>query len=330
MVQISADVEDCGVDGIEALRSIAACSCKRSELPPPAAHWNVEFRKLDLTQTKAAAVALRARGYRAINAKQASDAISLIFARSAKVGLESVGVPAPLTEETGDLLRCSRGLLFAVFGPDGVGKSSIISATVNAFGPFFEYQRMIRWRPQLISSRIAKEPHKFKLPHDASLYGPMRSMMKLSGTYLDFLIDHATLTRNQLRGSSLIAWDRYFHDIAVDRKRYRYHGPAWYSDLLLRSFPVPERFLGVVLDADEHVMLNRKHELPMDELRRQRAGYQRLAATLPATYIVKNDGDFGCCLQEVISLVIDKMASWFEPVVDTLLESPDRALHARV
>jgi thymidylate kinase len=304
---------------IEILSSIAPASCKRNAAQFPAAHWNLQFENFDIAHAKAAAEILRSRGYRAIGARQVSDTISVIFVRTGKEGLESIGVSVPLCSATDILLRCPRSLFLAIFGPDGVGKSSISSAAASLLGPFFDHQRTVCWRPQLISSRIAKEPHEFKLPHNAPMYGAVRSTIKLTGVYADFLLDHLTLTRNQLRGCSLISWDRYFHDLFVDKRRYRYSGPEWYSDLLLRSLPVPKQFLGIVLDADENIILSRKQELPMDELRRQRLAYRKLAGMLPETHIVRNDGKFECCLQRVLSLVIARMAGEFEPVASKLL-----------
>ena len=319
MIQTNSRVNDCTHNAIEALRSITACSCKRSRTVFPAAHWNVNFDHPDLAQTKSAANVLRSCGYRPVTARQISDTIALIFARCKTEGLETVSVPVPFCRATDALLRCPRGLFLTLFGPDGVGKSSISSAAVGALSPLFDHQRTVCWRPQLIGSRIAKEPHKFKLPHDASPHGRVTSLVKITGACLDFFLDHATLTRNQLRGCSLIVWDRYIYDLAVDEKRYRYCGPSWYPDLLLRWLPIPEHFLGIVLDADEKTIFSRKRELTPDELQRQRSAYRRLTACLPETHVVKNDGDFDFCLRRVLSLVINRMSSWFEPVTDELL-----------
>jgi hypothetical protein len=144
-------------------------------------------------------------------------------------------------------------------------------------------------------------------------------MMKLTGAFLDFFLDHISSTRNLLHGCTLIAWDRYFHDVVVDPKRYRYRGPSWYSEFLLRSLPVPEHFLGIVLDADENVILARKRELPLHELRRQRVAYQRLATRWPQIHVMENDGDFDHCVQRVLLRVINTMATWFKPVAGELL-----------
>jgi thymidylate kinase len=313
---------------IEALRSIAPCTWKLSDVPFPAAHWKVEFEHLEWAHARSAADILHSCGYQAISARQLSDTPFLIFARCREEGFESIAIPVPFSPAADALLRCPRGLCLALFGPDGVGKSSLVSAIVGALGPLFDHQRTMRWRPQLVSSRIAKEPHKFSLPHSAPMYGPILSMAKLTGAFADFLFDHVTLTRNLLRGSSLIVWDRYFHDLAADSERYRYRGPRWYSQLLLRWLPLPEHFLGIVLDADEDVILSRKAELPFEELRRQRLAYRQLAARLPTTHVLRNDGEIGLCVRQVLSLVTNAMATWFEPIAGAVLraENQDRVL----
>jgi thymidylate kinase len=326
MIQATSRVNDPTFNAIHELRSIAACSYKQTGVPFPATHLKLDFKNPDLAQARAAAGVLLSYGYRAIIARPVGDEVSVVFARCAEGRLQSIAVPMPLTAAADALLRGPRGLFLAIFGPDGVGKSSVVSATIGALGPFFDHQRTACWRPQLISSRVAKEPHKFKLPHDVSMHGPVMSMLKLTGTFFDFFLDHATLTRNQLRGSSFIAWDRYLHDLAVDRRRYRYRGPAWYSDLLLRSLPVPEHFMGIVLDAEAYIILDRKRELPFEEIERQRAAYRRLAARLPATSIVRNEGELSDCLEQVLSLVINRMASWFEPTAGELLDVPQGEL----
>ncbi len=329
MIQTKSRLNDSTLNMIDELRSVGACSHRRTGIPFPARHWKLDFENPDLAQTRAAAEVLGSRGYRAISARQVGDEVSVIFAHCGEGKLQSIAVPMPLTAATGALLRCPRGLFLAIFGPDGVGKSSVASAAVGALGPFFDHQRTACWRPQFVSSRIPKEPHKFKLPHDASMHGPALSMMKLTGAFIDFFLDHRTLTRNQLRGCSLIAWDRYLHDVAVDAKRYRYRGPSWYSDLLLRLLPVPKHFLGIVLDADEDIILGRKHELPREELRRQLLAYRRLAARLPETYVVRNDGEFVGCLEQVLSLVISRMAAWFEPIAGELLAPSEAPISLR-
>ena len=316
---------------MEELDLVAPSSCHRIDFTFPSEHWKLTFDADDRStqyQMTDAFAALSASGYQPITARQLSDTAFLVFARCSDLGFRTIAVPVPFTPATNAMLRSPRGLLLAVFGPDGVGKSSVISAVVNAISPLFEHQRMMRWRPQLVSSRIAKEPHKFRLPHSAGTHPLPLSMAKLAGAFLDFYLDHITSTRNQLCGGSLIAWDRYFHDLVVDTKRYRYEGPLWYPELLLRCLPTPHRFLGIVLDAEQETILRRKHELPVEEIQRQRNQYRRLTTKLPRTYIVKNDGEIDDSIREVLCLVINTMASWFAPMLPDLLNVDSSEIYA--
>ncbi len=319
-MHITSCTDEIELDALDEVRRIAAFSCRQTSSPFPAEHWKLTFDHPDLAQTAKTARVLGSCGYRIISARQVGEELSLLFARC-QDKLMSIAVPMPFTAAADALLRCPRGLFLAMFGPDGVGKSSVLSATFATLSPLFDHQRTACWRPQILSSRIAKEPHKFKLPHEISMHSPLVSMAKLTGTFLDFALDRATITRNLLRGSSLIAWDRYFPDFSVDAKRYRYTGPAWYSRFLLRSLRPPEQFLGIVLDADENVILRRKQELSLPELRRQLAAYRQLSIDLPHTYVVKNDGELADCLREVLVLAINRMASWYEPVAADLLSA---------
>jgi hypothetical protein len=45
---------------------------------------------------------------------------------------------------------------------------------------------------------------------------------------------------------------------------------------------------------------------------------------------VRNDGDFGRCLEQVLSLVINRMATWCEPIVGELLDFQQRELHSHL
>jgi thymidylate kinase len=294
----------------------------------PAEHWKLRLESpLTLEGTREIYNELANRGYRPVGARQFSDAAFLIFARSSEMLFQTVAVPVPFTPATNALLRSPRGLLLAIFGPDGVGKSSVLSGAAGAIAPMFEHHRSMRWRPQLVSSRIAREAHKFRLPHSAGTHSMPLSMAKLAGAFLDFCVDHATLTRNQLRGCSLITWDRYFHDLAIDTKRYRYDGPAWYPEFLVRHFPVPVRFVGIVLDADEEVILLRKAELPLPEIRRQLRAYRQLA-DLPRIQIVKNDRSLESTIGQVLKIVIDAMADWLDSLVVELLKSRSSDVYA--
>jgi len=99
------------------------------------------------------------------------------------------------------------------------------------------------------------------------------------GVVLDYWV--GTRLHQALPGApGLIVFDRDFSRRLVDHLRYRYSGPHWVLRLLLRIVPQTESVF-LVLNADAEIILQRKQEVAPAELRRQCAGYRKLAAELP-------------------------------------------------
>jgi thymidylate kinase len=69
----------------------------------------------------------------------------------------------------------------------------------------------------------------------------------------------------------LLICDRYYHDLLVDPKRYRYGGPAWAAELVGKLMPQPK--LWILLDAPAEVLQARKQEVTLEESARQRQEY---------------------------------------------------------
>jgi len=126
----------------------------------------------------------------------------------------------------------------------------------------------------------------------------MLSMMRLGGVYADYLAGHRRLIRPALERGELVVFDRYFHDILVDSKRYRYGGPQWLLPAMKNLLP-QRRVFFVVLDADEKVILSRKQEVSLEELRAQRRKYAALARSLHCLH-VRTDFGLDQTLTEVL------------------------------
>ena len=69
----------------------------------------------------------------------------------------------------------------------------------------------------------------------------------------------------------LLICDRYYHDLLVDPRRYRFGGPMSVARLIGKLMPQPELWL--LLDAPAEVLQTRKQEVPLAETERQRHAY---------------------------------------------------------
>ncbi|MGD0830835.1 MAG: hypothetical protein ABR907_07830 [Terracidiphilus sp.] len=71
--------------------------------------------------------------------------------------------------------------------------------------------------------------------------------------------------------AALLICDRYYHDLLIDPKRYRYGGPVWVAKLVGKLMPRPSMW--ILLDAPAAVLQRRKQEVPFNETARQRLAY---------------------------------------------------------
>lgn len=169
----------------------------------------------------------------------------------------------------------ARGMLVAVLGPDGAGKTTLAwNLVACASGPFrsAQYQHV---RPRLFGRRDEPNPR----PHAQPAYGGAKSFLKLAYLIADYLLGYLARTRPALRRQGLCVSDRYFHDLLVDPRRYRYGLPLWIARCALPLVPRPDLLL--VLHAPIAVIRGRKGELGPRECARQLIAYRALAYTYP-------------------------------------------------
>lgn len=193
-------------------------------------------------------------------------------------------------------LRCAlsrwfdpSGIYLVLLGPDGVGKSTLVNNILERLGPLFDSSRILQWRPQVIKPRSGYSPY-FNPPHDKPPHGTIESTLRILAVMFDYWVAYAIVIRPLLADSGLIVYDRDFHDLLVDRLRYRYGGPDWLPDLAAKLIPHPETIF-LTLDAETEIILRRKQEVAPEELRRQRIAYAGLAAKLPNSTLVRTDSE---------------------------------------
>jgi thymidylate kinase len=170
----------------------------------------------------------------------------------------------------------------AILGPDGSGKSSVLDGVERALEPRFAGIRRFHLRPNLAGRRGGGEP--VTDPHGRRNRSAPSSWVKLAAWWLDYCFGYLLRVRPALRGRSLVLFDRYYDDLLVDPRRYRYGASPRLAQLIGRAIPRPDVF--VVLDAPAEVLHGRKSEVSTEETRRQCEAYRRLAARLPNAHVV--------------------------------------------
>ena len=201
------------------------------------------------------------------------------------------------------------GIYIVILGPDGAGKSTLTQRILELLGPLFASDKVLQWRPQLLKPRPRYFPG-FNPPHTKPPHGLIESVARVFAVLLDYWVAYPTVIRPLLARVALVIYDRDFHDLLVDRLRYRYGGPDWLPGLAAKLLPRPGT-LYLTLDADPDVIQRRKNEVAPDELRRQLGAYRDLAGRLPSSTLIRTDEGLEASTSAATRAVLTYMASRF-------------------
>lgn len=212
-----------------------------------------------------------------------------------------------------DFLRAIRRVsrptgFFVVFlGPDGSGKSSVIRRVESALAPAFRRTHTAHLKPGLCCRRRTSVMDASR-PHAQASYGPVASLGKLFFFWLDYALGFWRRIFPKLVRSTLVLYDRYYPDILVDPRRYRYGGPGFLAEVLGNLLPRPD--LWILLDAPTEVLQERKQEVSPDETARQRARYRRVIRSLGG-HVVSAAQPLDAVVAEVNLLIADHLEQRF-------------------
>jgi thymidylate kinase len=170
-------------------------------------------------------------------------------------------------------------LKIVILGPDGAGKSSVVQGLMRRFHQEGRVVTMRYLKPDLVISRRG-EVTVNTVPHGK----PPRSVLTSFAKILVWLMEEWYANLFWDKKGTLLICDRYYHDLLVDPRRYRYGGPAWAAKLVGKLMPQPE--LWILLDAPAEVLQARKQEVTFAETVRQRQAYSDFVRKQPKYVIV--------------------------------------------
>lgn len=201
--------------------------------------------------------------------------------------------------------RCRRPTGFSIvfLGPDGCGKSSVIAQLAPQLAPAFRQVEYRHLRPGPLP-RTATMP--VTDPHAQQPRGLPGSLAKLLHFWASYLFGALFWLYPRCACSTLVIFDRYFQDILVDPRRYRYAAPAAPARWLGGLLPQPDMVF--ILDAPAETLQARKREVPLQESARQRAAYLKLAAEFRQVAVI----DASRPLEQVISDVLGHVIVFME------------------
>ncbi|WP_193210824.1 glycosyltransferase [Luteolibacter marinus] len=188
----------------------------------------------------------------------------------------------------------------AVLGPDGSGKSTVVEGLTAALAARRLKVEMLHWRPQLLWNAASVPGGIVTDPHAKPPRGMVVSAAKLFFLGAEWWVAHLGRLRHFRAKDRIVVSDRYYGDLLVDQRRYRYGAPLSWARAAFRAYPKPDRVVFLLTDAA--TIRARKQEVTPEELDRQLKAYRDYAAGLGDKAVIV---DAGRPLEEVVAAVTE-------------------------
>ena len=189
-------------------------------------------------------------------------------------------------------------IVIALMGVDGSGKSTLIEHLNKKLKKKYIKIQNLHLRPYFFltdTSTVNSNPHNTK-----------KKRLKIISFFIILVwlfMYRIFFFVNLKKKNQLIIFDRYAHDLLIDKVRYRFNLNKKITRFILKLFPKPN--LWIFLNPPIKIIEKRKKELPTHELTRQSNEYQKLLKKEPNVLTINTNKKNA----KNISLIIKKMKS---------------------
>lgn len=162
------------------------------------------------------------------------------------------------------LVPRTSGAVIVIAGPDGCGKTTVVTGLESLLAP--RPILSLHHRPRLLPSKTRHSGPVLE-PHKQEPYSRALSLAKLIYLFLDYQLGWRFRIAPFVRRGGVVLLERGWWDLLVDQRRYRLHAPSGLIRALGRLLPQPH--LSLILTGDPATIYRRKPELLEPELKRQ-------------------------------------------------------------
>lgn len=194
------------------------------------------------------------------------------------------------------------GLVIAVLGPDGSGKSTIIDFVMDSIRDAFRKTQYYHLRPHFGKVNAGMSVAN---PHAQSPRPFFFGILKLILFTLDYWFGWLRFIWPKKVSSTLIVFDRYYHDMLVDSYRYRLPNNFRLTSVFELFIPKPDIWL--VLTAPAQVLVDRKGEVSLSVAIEQVKKYEALQQNLKSAYLIDTNVEIEKTCEQVLSVLLSKL-----------------------
>lgn len=207
------------------------------------------------------------------------------------------------------------GIVVAVLGVDGAGKSTVIDAILPVLNAATHNAVFIQHlRPSLLPPLASLKGQKIAPsgpvvdPHRAKPSGVLGSFVRLGYYLLDYILGYWIKIRPKVaKQPTVVIFDRYAYDMALDPRRSRIGLPGKVAGWFAALAPKPD--LIFCLHGNPEVISARKQELSLEETRRQVEALRTFAKKEPRAVLISTDTSIEESRDQVLFALIKYLAN---------------------